>query len=307
LVSRTNGTGQTVTFARDAVGEVIEKRSGQQSTRFTYDAAGRLLSAIAPATEATYERDLLGRVTSEICNGRRLDSRYDLAGRRVGRRTPNGALSTWAYDVAGLPNTLTTAGQTLHFQYDAAGREVQRRLGTGAILDQQYDSAHRLISQRIWGAPAQPDPASQPRLLQQRTYSYRDDGNVTAIADTITGSRQFDLDRAGRITTVRGHNWTETYAYDAAGNLTHAAWPTDTGSTAIVPGPDDAIGDRDYSGTLILRAGRVHYEHDAQGRVVLKRHVDDLSGLPTEQVDLNQQRSTRDGRMRCGADPPTLD
>jgi RHS repeat-associated protein len=75
------------------------------------------------------------------------------------------------------------------------------------------------------------------------------------------------MDPAGRVTAVTAQGWSERYAYDSLGNITHAAWP----------GADDAFGDREYTGTLIRRAGRVRYEHDAQERVVLREHVS-LSG-----------------------------
>ncbi|NUK88479.1 RHS repeat-associated core domain-containing protein [Streptomyces lunaelactis] len=72
------------------------------------------------------------------------------------------------------------------------------------------------------------------------------------------------MDAAGRVTAVHATNWTERYAYDAAGNQTEASWP------ASHPG-QEATGARAYTGTQIKRAGNVRYEHDAQGRIVLRQ------------------------------------
>lgn len=58
--------------------------------------------------------------------------------------------------------------------------------------------------------------------------------------------------------------WRETYAYDAMGNQTDATWPTGH------PAPE-AQGRREYTGTRIVRAGGMRYEHDAAGRMVLRQ------------------------------------
>nr|WP_252883995.1 hypothetical protein [Streptomyces sp. HB202] len=44
-----------------------------------------------------------------------------------------------------------------------------------------------------------------------------------------------------------------------------------TRPVASWPGAGDASGPREYAGTRITRAGRVRYEHDAQGRVILRQ------------------------------------
>lgn len=57
---------------------------------------------------------------------------------------------------------------------------------------------------------------------------------------------------------MSGRGWTERYAYDPAGNITDATWPTPHNDAHSI----DAQGKRAYVGTLIRRAGRVRYEHD---------------------------------------------
>ncbi|MFE0604931.1 RHS repeat domain-containing protein [Streptomyces sp. NPDC058892] len=104
---------------------------------------------------------------------------------------------------------------------------------------------------------------SNQRTLLRRGYSYRADGNLLAIDDEATGPRTFTLDSASRITVVDAASWSERYAYDEAGNQTSASWPEQLGA--------EATGERTYTGTRITRAGRVRYEHDAQGRVTLRQ------------------------------------
>ncbi|KAA5837265.1 colicin E3/pyocin S6 family cytotoxin [Saccharopolyspora hirsuta] len=254
LVERTNGAGETTSFSRDVLGNVIERRNGAVTSTFTYDPLGRLVEAMDGDTQVTFDRDPAGRVLAETINGRTVASVYDPLGRRIRRRTPSGAESAWEYDPNGRPTALHTAGRTLRFGYDRAGHEIQRDLGPDVVLAQAWNANHQLLSQTITGATGQ--------QIQQRSYTYRADGYLTGLDDKLTGPRTFDLDRVGRVTAVTGPGWTERYAYDAAGNLAHASWPTSDG---------EELGDREYSGTLIRRAGKVRYEHDAQGRVVLRQ------------------------------------
>lgn len=260
LTERTNGMGQVTTYARDVLGNIVEERSGDSVATFGHDPAGRLVHAVNADADLRFRRDALGRITAEICNGRVLEVEYDSAGRRARRRTPSGAVSTWEYDAAGRPVALRAGGGTIRFGHDEAGREIRRRLGESAVLGQDWDAGNRLGAQTIWGSAAEADRGLRP--LENRTYTYRADGHVDAVGETA-GVRRFDLDPSGRVTAVHAWGWTERYVYGTGGDLTHAERPGD--DTA---GTD---GDREYTGTLLRRAGETHYEHDAQGRVVLRR------------------------------------
>lgn len=258
LLERTNGAGETTTFVRGVLGGALERRTPDGTARFSYDEAGRLIEATDDDTRVTFQRDPLGRVVAETVNGRTVSSEYDSLGRRVRRETPSGMESVWEYDANDQHTALHANGRTMRFSYDLASREIQRSLGP-AVLDQEWDANHKLLSQTITGGE---------HTAQQRSYSYRADGFLTGIRDQITGSRTFDLDRSGRVTTVQGQGWSERYGYDAAGNVITASWPAPRGS------PDaEALGQREYSGTLIRRAGNIRYEHDAQGRMTLRERT----------------------------------
>ncbi|TGA83131.1 type IV secretion protein Rhs, partial [Streptomyces palmae] len=179
------------------------------------------------------------------------------AGSRPTRRTtPTGAITTYAYDAAGNRTTLTTSGHTLASEHDAAGRERVRRIGDTLTLTNTFDPLGRLTTQHLTGP--------SDTHIQHRAYTYRPDGHLTGITDHLDGPRSFDLDAAGRVTAVHAHAWTETYAYDEAGNQTQATWPTEHPA-------QDATGDRAYTGTRITRAGTYRYEHDAAGRLTLRQ------------------------------------
>ncbi|WP_316959750.1 RHS repeat-associated core domain-containing protein [Streptomyces sp. TRM68367] len=249
LTARTNGAGETVRFTHDALGRTLRQGA---STTFEYDVAGHLIRATSPDATVEWQRDPMGRVLAESTNGRTVSYGYDALGHRIRRTTPSGTTSTWTFDPVGRPAALDTSHGALAFTYDAAGRETERRLGPGLALTQTWDAADRLTSQTI--------TTRGQRILQHRAYVYRIDGHLQEIRDLASGTQLLALDRAGRITGVRAHGWTENYAYDAAGNLT----------SATAPGDDFPTGDRAFSGTLIASAGRTAYEHDAQGRLTRK-------------------------------------
>lgn len=270
LIERTNGAGQTVAFVRDERGQLAERRADGEISRFVHDADGRLLRAEQAGSVIEYEYDALGRITAETVDGRTLTYQYDATGRRVRRVTPTGAVSTWEYDPAGLPRSLAAAGGWLTFQRDAAGREISRYIGSGAALSRSYDAAGRLSGLAVWAYDQPAADRPDPRLVHQRTYSYRDDGYPLVIEDSLRGGRAFELDPLGRVTAVSGASWMERYAYDALGNLVEARDPLasdgDAATAAVVVG-DDEFG-REYEGTRLRRAGRTRYEHDAQGRII---------------------------------------
>jgi RHS repeat-associated protein len=254
LETRSNGAGETLRYTRDALGRTAELRDDAGTiTTYAYNTRGQLTGATNPDSEIVLERDALGRVLSETVNGRTTRFAYDPTGRTTSRITPSGLRSEWTYDAAGHPVGLRNQAGHLTFAYDAAGRETELHLANGVTLTQTWDAVDRLTTQTVTHAGRHP----ADRLVQHRTYAYREDGHLTEIRDLTAGSRRFDLDQLGRVTAVHAHGWTETYAYDPQGNLTHATAPAH-------PSP----GDREFTGTLVRRAGRTRYQHDAQGRLV---------------------------------------
>ncbi|WP_424921290.1 putative T7SS-secreted protein [Streptomyces sp. wa1] len=255
LVSRKNGLGQTTLFEHNELGQVLHKKTVDSVTTFEYDIFDELAKAASSDTTITRMRDRYGRLKSETVNGRTSTFEYDDLGRRTGRTTPSGAISTWAYDAAGRRTSLTSSGRTLTFEHDAMGQELVRRVGADITLRNTFDVMGRLTDEQV---------ISGGRTIQQRGYHYRGDGGLTSINDRLSGVRRFDLDAVGRVTSSHSAHWTERYAYDAAGNQTSASLPKSHPR-------QEAAGPRSYNGTRVSRAGNVRYEHDAQGRVVLRQ------------------------------------
>ncbi|MCD7438851.1 DUF6531 domain-containing protein [Streptomyces lincolnensis] len=257
LTSRTNALGQVVAFDRNELGQILRKDASGQVTTYAYDLTDQLAQAEGPdGTTLTLLRDRFGHLVSETVDGSELTYTYDTLGRRTGRTTPAGATTTWSYDASGRRTGMVASGRTIDFTYDDAGRELTRQMGETVTLEHAFDVLGRLTAQQVTGAAG--------RMVQSRAYTYRADGNLTGIDDQLAGSRHFDLDATGRVTAVHAANWTETYAYDEAGNQTWATWPPGHPGT-------EATGPREYTGTRITRAGNVRYEHDALGRITLRQ------------------------------------
>ncbi|MET3988020.1 putative T7SS-secreted protein [Streptomyces sp. PvR034] len=256
LASRVNGLGQRVDFTHNALGQMVRKDvEGAGVTTFEYDNFDELARASGPDSDLVRLRDRHGRLRSERVNGRTLTYAYDELGRKVSRTTPGGSLSEWSYDEAGRKSRLTASGREIAFSFDALGREVKRTVSDFVSLRSSFDAMSRLTDQVL---------TSHSSLLQHRAYAYGDGGGLLSITDALSGTRGFDVDSAGRVTGVHAQGWTERYAYDDAGNQTEASWPAVHPSHA-------ATGPRTYEGTRIASAGAVRYEHDGQGRIVLRQ------------------------------------
>ncbi|MFG2876047.1 putative T7SS-secreted protein [Streptomyces sp. NPDC048337] len=256
LRSRVNGLGEEIEYERDVLGRIIRKTSPTGTATFEFDVFDLPAAAVSSdGTRLLRIRDRHGRLVEEQVDGRTVRYAYDELSRPVGMTTPTGAETRWTYDEGGHCTEITASGRKLTFERDAAGRELTRRIGDSTELHQTFDAVGRLTTRHITG--------SDQRTLVRRGYSYRADGNLLAIDDEATGPRTFTLDSASRVTAVDAASWSERYAYDEAGNQTSAAWPEQLGV--------EAAGERAYTGTRITRAGRVRYEHDAQGRVILRQ------------------------------------
>ncbi|OEU87292.1 hypothetical protein DB35_28025 [Streptomyces abyssalis] len=256
LESRTTPLGHTIRYEHDALGRVTAKNAAGHVTRYEHDAGDRITHAASPDSTLDFEWDITGRLLSEAVDGRRTLFAYDELGRRSSRTTPTGAVTRFAYDEAGNRTSLSADAHRIDFTHDANGRELERTFGDTVTLTSVWDPLGRLTHQ---------DLVTNTRTRRARSYAYRPDSYLTSITEEVTGlSQQMDLDAIGRPLTVTADGWSESYAYDQAGNQTAAAWPEEAGHAA-------ARGERTYQGTRIVSAGSVRYEHDAAGRMTTRQ------------------------------------
>ncbi|MFD3334705.1 RHS repeat-associated core domain-containing protein [Streptomyces sp. NPDC058700] len=260
VIRRTNAAGQSLTYERDVLGRVVRLIHDDGTTAaFTYDETGNITRATNPHADIAYGRDVAGRIVTETVNGRTLTHTYDALGRPVHRRTPSGATSTLEYDHAGLTR-YQSGDHTFRFTRDALGRETGRTLDN-LTLQHTWDAVGRITHQTL---------ASPRSNILDRAVTYQADGTPVSIGDSRAGQRSYTLDPASRITAVYADGWSERYAYNSAGDITHADLPSNA------PGSDTS-GERQYTGSRLTRAGRTTYIFDSQGRTT-QRQTRTLSG-----------------------------
>ena len=262
VIATTNPAGDTVTLLLDPAGRIVVREADGRRTEYCHDPAGRLLKATSDTSTLVREYDPAGRLVAETVDGNRTGYTLDAAGRILARTTPSGTVSAWELDAAGRRAGLEFAGHHLDLALDPLGRTVAASFAGGTIST-GYDPVGRITHR----ATHPGGPASGPGW--QVDYGYAPTGELLTATDSTHGTRQYQLDPVGRVTTILGTT-PESYSYDPAGNLTRAAWHTPTTSTA-----DDtaAQGSRTYHGTLLVHAGRDHYDHDTAGRVTRHRRA----------------------------------
>ncbi len=188
-----NARGDPLTMT-DAKGNV---------TTSTYDDGRRVLTTTAPATAAApvgiltaYSYDPAGQVTQ---------TRQSSLGSVL--RTASAT-----YTPSGQPATITDAnGNKTRFAYDLLDRKIAVTDAVGRMTRFDYDALGR--PSRTYNAAIQPGP-----LLQQ---SFTANGQRAALSDANGNTTGFAYDGFDRLaTTTYPNSKTETYAYDADGNVT---------------------------------------------------------------------------------------
>jgi RHS repeat-associated protein len=135
---------------------------------------------------------------------------------------------TTSLNSVGLPDSLTStvspaAPYIAATTYQANGRLAGRELVGGVQQSYTYDAvAGRLATTK---AIADIDVAgtATAKTIEDRTYAYDDDSNVTSITDAVA---------PGSVTQR------ECFAYDPLNRLTSAFTTTSSCTSAVVPGPD---------------------------------------------------------------------
>ncbi|WP_249124069.1 RHS repeat-associated core domain-containing protein [Saccharopolyspora erythraea] len=253
LLRSVNAAGEQVEYGYDVLGNVVWRRTPTEVATFAYDPVGRLVEAANGDATITVERDERSRVTAHTVNGLTVAFRYDDGG-GVHRRTPSGVDSSWTFD-DGRPAALRFGGHHVAFTHDERGRQTRRQVDDAWVLTQTHDAEGRLTGQAVTAAGNE---------VVRRSFGYRPDGALAAVDDSGAGSTRYELDAAGRVTEVLAPGRSESYRYDGTGNLT----ASDTGGGLVR---------HRYQGNALAGLGAVSYEHDAQGRLVLRR-VRDAAG-----------------------------
>ncbi|MER6197682.1 SpvB/TcaC N-terminal domain-containing protein [Streptomyces sp. NPDC001586] len=198
---------------------------------------------------------------------------YDALDRPVETTAPDGSVTRWAYNEAGLHERvevrLRGAAAATAFvtdvDYDAHGRRTRVAHGNGARSGYTYDPfTFRLTGVRTT-RPADPDTTASllfanASVVQDLHYTYDPVGNITRIEDAS-------------LATIAGVAAARDHTHDALYRLVAASGREHTGQTGFLLDPPDA-GRRDYP----FAGARVH-PNDIQGlRGYVERYRYDAVG-----------------------------
>jgi RHS repeat-associated protein len=239
IQSITDAQNNTTSYTYDARGNrtsVIDPINGStHPTSFTFDIMNRLTGITYPdGTSASFGYDYRGRRTSATDqNGKTSTYAYDDADRLLSVTDPANNVTQYNYDTENYLTSITDANNhTTYFTHDALGRVTQTTFPSmltetygydpfgnltsktdrkGQTIQYVYDSLYRMTSKTY------PDSTSA-------SYVYDLVGKIQQVTDP-TGTYAFAYDNMGRLTGTTtqysflpGHNFQNTYAYDAASN-----------------------------------------------------------------------------------------
>ncbi|MGH3678992.1 MAG: toxin TcdB middle/N-terminal domain-containing protein, partial [Natronosporangium sp.] len=273
VVRYLDGLGRPVSWTFDQLGRTTSVAlDGVVTERLTYDAGdgGNLVGRLAQAEDElgrqTFSYDPQGRTTRTTRSLAGQDSPfgyefdYDVDGRRVRVRHPDGADTFYGYDALGRLDSVS--GLIDAVEYDPEGRRHRVSYTGGVVETLGYDPVlGRLASHTVAG------PAG-PSLVDQR-FDYDSAGNLLRVDDLRPAgpgiepaSRGYAYDALNRLVRAQGGPASAAYdhqfGYDPIGNLVrNDAWRPDpisyTGARLTGVGADQF--DYDPNGCLVSRPG----------------------------------------------------
>lgn len=240
LTKQITPLGAESIYEYDAAGQLVGFINPLKArTALAFDSAGhlsRLTDALGHST--TFAYDLLGNVTAKTDPlGQTTRYRYDAKGRLIAAQLPSGATRACGYDPEdNLTRYVDENGAETRLEYFGQG-EIKRRIQPdGYTVDYHYDTEERLIgvtNQRGETYHLLRDPLG--RIIeevdywnQSRRYAYTSAGYLTQSIDPLERVIHYQTDKLGRIvkkTLLEADGMaagSETFAYDANGNLTAA-------------------------------------------------------------------------------------
>lgn len=289
LVRFENGAGEAAELVYDLAGDVIERSFADDTVEvLSYDERGDLVEISDGRTAVSLTRDPLRRVIREVMRAGNdlatIDVEYDSIGNRVARKSSLGHELRIERDAMGHARRMLFDGKREVLQTsNPLGQELLRELPGGGRIESTYDPVGRLLGRSGFTAAQAAGPApGEPEWVGHRpesatvaqSYRYAVGGELDAVWDQAWGVTEYRYDPIGQLLAAvtsgtRGATSaaevgiqppgtrSETFAYDAAGNLLE----TGVNAPARRYGP----------GNRLLQRGDTEYAYDGEGRLVEKR------------------------------------
>jgi RHS repeat-associated protein len=237
-LSETDPLGRTKTFQYDPAGRLDSQtdRDGRQIA-YTYDVDGKLATMVMPGNDVTtIAYDPIHRPTSLTNATATVQLQYDDAG-RVTAQTSTGIAPVpavtlhYAYDNLGLRTQLTGPEGSTSYRYDGVGRLTGITDPAQGPFTFGYSAASQLTTLArpngvtdtltFSGSDLTARTAARSGLvLAGLTYMYTVNGlRASATANGAAGPTTYGYDVAGQLVSASSGGTTQTWAYDAGGNI----------------------------------------------------------------------------------------
>ncbi len=220
----TNARSQVRQVFYDAMGRITGYNSPEGSVSYTYDANSNVLTVTDKHGTITRTYDALNRVTSYTDTyGKVIRYEYDAVGNLSKIVYPDNTAVTYAYDANhNLIRVTDWANRVTAYTYDVNNRVVSVTKPDGSVTATVYDSKQRVTStvERTAGGT----------VITGFEYTYDDLSRIVEEKVLANSTKLcYTYDNLSRVTarTVKKLSdntvvSTETFTYDAAGNITDA-------------------------------------------------------------------------------------
>lgn len=220
----TNARGQIHQFFYDAMGRITGYTAPEGSVSFHYDANGNVLTVTDSNGTITRTYDALNRITS--CTdtyGKIIRYEYDAVGNLSKLIYPDNTAVTYTYDADhNLTRVTDWANRVTAYTYDANNRIVGVTKPDGSTTVTVYDNKQRVVSTV--------EKTADDTVITGFEYTYDDLSRIVEEKVLANSTKIcYTYDGLSRVTarTIKKLSdnsilASETYAYDAAGNILDA-------------------------------------------------------------------------------------
>ncbi len=221
-------------YAYDLSGRITAKDGGAGTIQYTYDANGNVLTASDSTGTVKREYDALNRVTKYTdVYGRVVRYEYDCCGNLCKMTHATGEAAVYTYDANHNMLTSGVEGEdcTTTYEYNKQNQVTKVNNIDGGTVTKNYDNAGRL--------QILTDKDKTGKILFINIFTYDTLGRITSELNPIEMiDYRMTYDSLGRVTQRVEYDLrtneaihTETFTYDAAGNILTAVTPDGTANT----------------------------------------------------------------------------
>lgn len=266
----TNARGQIRQMFYDAMGRITGYTSPESSASYTYDANGNVLTVTDTHGTITRTYDALNRVSSYTDTyGKVIRYEYDAVGNRSKIIYPDNMAVTYAYDANhNLVRVTDWANRVTAYTYDANNRVIGVIKPDGSVTTTVYDNKQRVTSTV--------EKTSGGAVITGFEYIYDDLSRIIkekVLANSTKMCHTYDalgrvVSKAVKKLSDNSVISTESFTYDAAGNITDASnscFQYDTNNRLVVFNGNSVSYDMDGN---MLNNGVQSFTYDSANRLV---------------------------------------